>query len=319
MKINVKAKILIVGIILVMLVSIFQTKSLAADQEIITLQEDTNKYIIYIDGMLNKNFEFSFSQTKEETNLNYINSAKDSDGNSIAYVDEELKNTYFNAEEAYMYVKTEDKVVVSGEKIILSNVITKNDLKSMETLTKNITIEANAEDESIKVKGSENKKYYYNIAAVSSSEEYNRLTSLIDEINKFDAETDPFTKIKSYKELYELYINLVNGVKDDDWIEVKNLEITKPYEAKENQRYVLLLKDSEGNVDVQLLTAYEQEIKNVEEKEVKEKVQVQVEEEESDLPGTYDDMTVLIIALGIIVIAIIALLIVKKAIYKSSK
>ena len=68
MKINTKSKILIVGIILVMLVSIFQTKSLAADQEIITLQEDTNKYIIYIDGMLNKNLNFHFhKQRKKQT------------------------------------------------------------------------------------------------------------------------------------------------------------------------------------------------------------------------------------------------------------
>ena len=79
------------------------------------------------------------------------------------------------------------------------------------------------------------------------------------------------------------------------------MEITKPYGAKEDEQYILWLKDSNGNVDVQFLTAYEKEVTLVEEVEKTEEITVA-------LPVTYDNITGLVIALAVIVVAIIAII-----------
>ena len=107
------------------------------------------------------------------------------------------------------------------------------------------------------------------------------------------------------KKLSELYNNLVANLNEDNWTEAKDLEITKPYDAKEGEKYILWLKDSDGNIDVQILTAYETEIKIVEEQQKTEQIV-------TALPVTYDDTTVLFIALGAVVIAMIAVIAFKK-------
>ena len=82
------------------------------------------------------------------------------------------------------------------------------------------------------------------------------------------------------------------------------MEITKPYGAKENEQYILWLKDSNGNIDVQFLTAYEKEVTLVEKVEKTEEVTV-------SLPVTYDNITGLVIALIVIIIAIVAIIVFK--------
>lgn len=299
-----KSRILVTFLlVLIMLVSILQIKSLATNTDIYVLKENDNEYLIYIDGLLNENFEFAFSNTEDATELRYFSSTKDSEENSIAYVNEELLNNFFNSENTYMWVRTEDKVIINGEKIILNDAKTMDQLKTIENLTKNITIKADAEDDKITINGEEGKTYSYQLFVPGSSEEYNKLLKLVEKINKYDETTSAFTKLNDYDELYELY-NLLTANLGDNWSEAKNLEISKPYGAKEGSQYVLWLKDSDGNIDFQILTAYEEEITITEERE-------KTEEVVTTLPVTYDDMTPLFIALGAVIVGIIAIVVFK--------
>lgn len=295
---------------LVIILSIFQVTSFAANEEIVILQEQENKYLIYISDVLNENFEFSFSKTKDETTLNYISSAKDDNGNNIAYVDGELKNNYFDSDKTYMWVKTGEKTIINGEEITLNNVITKEEISTAQKITKSIKVEAKAEDEKIKINGQEGKVYYYIISTIDSNKTYEELNKLVDEINSYNEKTDVITKLTSYKELYKLYNILIKDTENQEWAKTENLEITKPYGAKENQQYILWLKDSDGNIDIQLLTAYEENITKTEKKETTQTIITAT-------PNTYDETTVLVVALGIIIVAIIAILVIKK-VQKSS-
>ena len=297
-----KSKMLvIIALVALMLISILQIKSLAATTDMMVIKENDNQYLIYVDGLLNQNFEFAFSNTEDASNLDYIVSATDNNGNSIAYVDEALKQEYFTAENTYVWVQTEDKVIIDGEKIDLNTAKSAQELDLIKNITKNITVESSAEQEKIKINGEEGTDYYYKFYVASSSKEYNRLLTLVDEISKYDEETDVITKLKGYSELQELYNSLVPSVNDENWIKAENMEITKPYGAKEDEQYILWLKGSNGNIDVQFLTAYEKEVTLVEKVEKTEEVTVA-------LPVTYDNTTGLVIALVVIVVAIIAII-----------
>ncbi len=303
-----KSKIIIAFLLVIlMLISILQIKSLAAnpnDSDMVVIKENDEQYLIYINGLLNEKFEFAFADSADASNLSYIESIEDDNGNSIAYVDSGLINQYFNTDNTYIWVSTENETLISGEKIVLTDVKTVQELQGIENITKNITVESSAEDEKIKINGTEGTEYYYKFFAPGSSEEYNKLLNLVNEISGFNDETDMFTKLQAYCELEDVYNSLVSNLGDDNWTKAENLEITKPYGAKENEQYVLWLKDSNGNIDVQFLTAYEREVTIVDEVEKTEEVTV-------SLPVTYDNMTGLFIALAVVVLAIVVIIAMK--------
>lgn len=300
-----KSKILvIIALVAIMLISILQIKSLATTTDMVIVMDNNNQYLIYVDGLLKQSFEFAFSNTENAENLNYIVSEEDAEGNSIAYIDEALKQEYFTTENTYIWVKTEDKMVINGEKINLDNAKTVQSLDSIKNITKNITVQSSAEQEKIKINGEDGTDYYYKFYVASSSEEYNRLLALVNEISNYSEKTNIITKLEGYSELQELYNSLVPSVDDENWIKAENMEITKPYGAKENEQYILWLKDSNGNIDVQFLTAYEKEVTLVEKVEKTEEVTV-------SLPVTYDNITGLVIALIVIIIAIVAIIVFK--------
>lgn len=79
------------------------TKILAnANEEVLSIKKDETTYFLYIKEVLNSKFEFAFSKENNGTNLDYISSIEDNQGNNIAYVDETLKSTYFNQNITYL-------------------------------------------------------------------------------------------------------------------------------------------------------------------------------------------------------------------------
>ena len=163
-----KSKILVTVILLViMLLSILQIKSLATDLDTIVVKENDNQYLIYVNSMTDENFSFAFSNSKDEANLDYRDSAADNEGNYIAYVNEELKNQYFDSQ-TYMWVKTaEGEVVIDGKEVTLDGAKTIAELNQIDKLTKTITVQSAAEDEKITINGEQSKKYYYQFAVVT--------------------------------------------------------------------------------------------------------------------------------------------------------
>lgn len=300
-----KSKILVIVLLIILLLSILQINSLATNSNILIIQQNENQYMIYIESMINQEFEFAFSNSKEETNLNYIAFAEDTSGNNVAYVDSELKDSFFGTEDTYLWVKTSEGIVINGEKITLNDSKTIEELNQIMDLTKRITVESTAEEEKIKINGKQDETYYYQFCVVNSSEEYTRLMKLVNKMSEFDENTNVFLKLQTHNELNELYKSLYSKLNDKDWVKAENLEITKPYGATENQQYVLWLKDGNENVDVQFLTAYEKTVTTVSEK-------ANIKQVTSQLPYTFDETTTLFIILGAVTIAIIVILAYKK-------
>ena len=300
-----KSKILVIVLLIILLLSILQINSLATNSNILIIQQNENQYMIYIESMINQEFEFAFSNSKEETNLNYIAFAEDTSGNNVAYVDSELKDSYFGTEDTYLWVKTSEGIVINGEKITLNDSKTIEELNQIMDLTKRITVESTAEEEKIKINGKQDETYYYQFCVVNSSEEYTRLMNLVNKMSEFDENTNVFLKLQTHNELNELYKSLYSKLNNKDWVKAENLEITKPYGATENQQYVLWLKDGNENVDVQFLTAYEKTVTTVSEK-------ANIKQVTSQLPYTFDETTTLFIILGAVTIAIIVILAYKK-------
>ena len=179
-------KIIVVTMIMLMLLPIMGTKILAKTNEgIFTVKKDENTYLIYIKEVLNSNFEFAFSKENNGTSLDYISSIKDAQGNNIAYVDDTLKTSYFNSSTAYLWIKKDSEIIGEGILINLEDSKTETQLQSITDLTKRITVNSSAEEEKIKINGSDSETYYYEMYPVESSEDYKRLVELSEEISKY--------------------------------------------------------------------------------------------------------------------------------------
>lgn len=306
-------KIIVVAIIMLMMLPLMGTEILAnTGDEVLAIRKDESTYLLYIEQMLNSKFDFAFSKENDESKLNYISSITDNQGNNVAYVDGELKEKYFNQETTYLWVKDNNKVILKGVQINLSNAKTKEQLETIKNITNKITVNSDANEEKIKINGDDSTKYYYKMYPVASSEDYQRLIELVDEVSQYTDNTNVYTKIKTYEELYNLYNTLLADANSSKWIEATNLEIDKPYEAKENQKYVLWLKDENNQTDIQILTAYKKEVTEIEKKDV-------TVETKSKLPVTYDETMRLCIALAIVIVAIVVMLFVRKRIANESK
>lgn len=299
--------------IMLMLLPMMGTKILAnANEEVLSIKKDETTYFLYIKEVLNSKFEFAFSKENNGTNLDYISSIEDNQGNNIAYVDETLKSTYFNQNITYLWVKENSQIILNGVQVNLGTSKTEEQLQSIKNITNKITVNSDADEDKIKINGDTSKKYYYEMYAVASSEDYQRLLELVDEVSKYTDDTNTYTKIETYGELYDLYNKLLTDVSNSKWIEATNLEIDKPYDAKENQKYILWLKDENGQIDFQVLTAYKKEVTNTEEKNVTVEVK-------SKLPVTYDETIALCVVLAVIIIAIIVMLLVRRKISSTNK
>lgn len=306
-------KIIVVTMIMLMLLPMMGTKILAnANEEVLSIKKDETTYFLYIKEVLNSEFEFAFSKENNGTNLDYISSIKDNQGNNIAYVDETLKSTYFNQNTTYLWVEKNNQIILEGVQVNLGTSKTEEQLQSIKNITNKITVNSDANEDKIKINGDTSKKYYYEMYAVASSEDYQRLLELVDEVSKYTDDTNTYTKIETYGELYDLYNKLLTDVSNSKWIEATNLEIDKPYDAKENQKYILWLKDENGQIDFQILTAYKKEVINTEEKNVTVEVK-------SKLPVTYDETIALCVVLAVIIIAIIVMLLVRRKISSTNK
>lgn len=85
------------AVLVIAIMLLLQFPVLAAEENITIIQTSEDEYLIYEDEFTNESFKFAYSKDKdiEETELNFINSLQDNDGNNVAYVDNEIFNSYF--------------------------------------------------------------------------------------------------------------------------------------------------------------------------------------------------------------------------------
>ena len=133
-------------------------------------------------------------------------------------------------------------------------------------------------------------------------------TKLIELVNKISKskESTNYEKIKIIRDFTDTYTKMFKGI--EKWEQVpENKEILQPKDSKENDTYIVWLKNNETQEhDIQILISDdEQDIKVEAEKEV-------IVYDVTKLPVTYDTIATLIIALIVITAIIVALIIIKK-------
>ena len=335
---KISAKLLSVLAILlfiaVMPIVVFATNE---DVSVVSTQNESGKqeYIIYIKGYTDKNVEFKYAFTNienpEEMDLSYINSITDLGENKAAFLDaatyEKLKSNTI-----YMWAKdNEGNLILEGIQLDLENSLTKEDINTVETVTKRIEVKiADSEDKATEVRNEnidgveetasvgyvqiiddQKATYYYKRIQLPDSEEYNRLMELAEKIEKEYDAMDMYEKVQIAEEFNSLYSKLVAV---EDWQEVENMKVEQPEESVAGDKYIVFLKkvDKEKTtLDAQFLTAYDDYKPNV----VKEQI---ITQETAKLPITYDSIA-LIVILAIVVIALVVVFIRMKKLSKKDE
>lgn len=315
-------KIAAFGIIMMMLLSIIQLQAFAnTDEENIILKKADKEFIIYQKDLCNEEFQFAFSKvnTTKEEDLNLINSAKDSlkeDALNIAYIDETLYTNFFTDGSAYLWIKNSTGFVVKAELIDLINAIDNDLVATVNNTTKRIAVHtAVSETTTQKVDGvdksvsvgkivldSKEGSYYYQLVRLEgASEDYATLFELAELLQ--EGVTGTYNQLVVTKQFYTLYNKLAPKMNDTNWTEVDNYEVLQPENTKQDEKYIVWLKDDSDVIDAQFLksTYNFDEVKELEQIVIKETVK---------LPVTYDSIA-LFVVLGVLIIAIAVISILK--------
>ena len=291
--------------------------------------ESKTEYIFYIKEYSNQKFKFAFTTNvnPEEMDLSYINSISDLGENQVAFLDAETYEKLSNTNQPiYMWVKDENEnLILEGIQLDLSEALTEEDIKISETLTKRIQVEiADSEDDTttirnenidgveetaavgyVRIVDDENATYYYERTKLPSSEEYNQLMTLAEQIRDEYNEMDIYEKVQFGAKFNELYSKVMSTAK---WQELEGNMIEQPEESVAGDQYMVLLKKVDEQdvttMDIQFLTAFDAYTPNVEKEEI-------ITQETTKLPITYDSIA-LFIVLGVIVLLVILVFIRRK-------
>ena len=324
--------IALINMILMLLLILCVPVMAAETQEKIILKKSEKEYLVYYKDMCDENFEFAFAtdENADVNTLTFTSSAKDqiedeSKAKNIAYIDESFYDTYFQADQkAYIWIRNnEDEMIVEGDLIELEDSLTDELIEDVSNTTKRIKIDSsktvkttenvNGVETTI-TKGKvliqqpkENAKYSYLILkATDESSKAGQLYTLAEKIDSID---DTYEKLEAIKEFNSLYNELMPS--DSEWQEVKDLEtgILQPEDAENGDKYVIYLKEvtaeNEETIDVHCLVSVREEEQGKDQKE-------ETVTEVVKLPVTFDSGTILFIVLGVIAVALVVLLVIKR-------
>ncbi len=339
-----KIKLLSFFIITLLAFIIQPVKAQAVNENISVVNIQKNEYIIYIKDYTDKQFKYSFTNNdnSKETELSYINSISDLEGNQGAFFDEETYQK-LKGKTIYLWAKDENNnFILTGTQIDLTNSLTKENIGITENTTKRIAVEIAKSKETtnstkpvrtekvngiketaksgyIKITDSKNAMYYYKRVKTTDSEDYSKLMKLAEEINNKYSGMDIYEKIQANKEFYNLYSKLINEV---DWQEVKDMEVKQPESARLSNgvgdKYIVFLKKVSQNGEQITDAQFLQEYYDYEPITKKDKIETIETQATSSLPLKYLPLTydsiMLIVALAIVVVALIVIFIrMKKA------
>ena len=324
---NSKKFVLVLALALVILALVIPTKIFAATQSvaIVKIEDD---YSIYIDGLENKDFKFSFTNQKPESDnpgdSNLIANWEDNNGVHIACL-ESTSEIDLN-EKVYMIIEADGETSVT--ELDLENAIDKTEMANIEALTTIISVDTNqttttSDNENgvattqtvgqVDITESseynyEDYEYRYQLIKIdgTESETAKQLSDLVDSLQTSYATLSTYNKILKTKEIRDLY----NSLKDEaSMSDVKDYVIYQPEDSKEGDKYLVLLQQLSGGrvvrEDIQFLVCTEGHQQEVV-KEVKEIKKA------TALPRTFDSIILLVVLAVIVIIAIAVILRVKK-------
>lgn len=291
----------------------------------------TGDYIIYIKGLLDKEFSYEISNNANasEIDLSYINSVKDEDGNNVALITEGKNAKLEENAKTYLYVKTEEGVLTT--EINLEEAFKQEEMEEVEKTTTRIETEVQTDitkkDEEVngvkvkvtvgglKILDETNSDFYYGRTKLPATG-YTELVELANKINDEYDEMDMYTKIETAKEFHTLYTSLAEK---QEWTKVENKTIMQPEEAQKDEQYVVYLKkvdeDKKETIDLKIMTSYRED----EEEKIPGRTETKIVKETTKLPITGDSIILFVILAAIILVAIIVFVRMKKLQGKENK
>ncbi|MEE1389507.1 MAG: hypothetical protein U0M00_02940 [Clostridia bacterium] len=316
-----KNKLMVSTIIAILFISIFGMIYTVngANENIQIVKKSGNKYLIYISGHMNLQFEFAFSndQGANKETLGYKSSILDStsEENNVAYIDNSLYSAYFSGK-TYLWARDlSGKYFAEGVEIDLSKAIEESNVNLINNLTKIIkvdtknTITTSEVVNEVKVTKTVGKvdvleegTTYYQLVKLPASEEHNEFMKTAEKIANDKIENNMYAKLEVANKFSNYYNKLVPNVDDAKWIKVNNNTILQPEESHDGEQYILWLKtekNGENKIDVQFLTCFEDY-----------KPEVISEKITTKLPVTYDN-PILFIILAVLVVALVVVLILR--------
>lgn len=322
---NSKKFVLVFSLIIFALV--IPTKIFAATKSVAIVKIE-NDYSIYIDGLENKDFKFSFTNQKPEDDntieSNLVSNWEDNNGVHIACLeaDSELNLN----ENVYMIIELDGETSIT--ELDLENAIDKTEMANVEALTTIISVDTmqtttTSDNEDgvattqtvgqVDITESseynyEDYKYKYQLIKIdgTESETAKQLSDLVDSLQTSYSTLSTYNKILKTKEIRDLY----NSLKDEASMnDVKDYVIYQPEDSKEGDKYLVLLQQLSGKKvvreDIQFLICTEGHKQEVV-KEVKEIKKA------TALPRTFDSIILLVVLAVIVIIAIAVIFRIKK-------
>lgn len=320
---------LIIAIVIFVTLLTCATSIFATNEEIQILKKSDKEYMLYLEGNLSDAFEFAFSNAKEADKeaLMYKNSATDTaeaGANYIAYVDEELYNTYFT-KPTYIWVRAMDGTYIAESVLVdLADVMTDAEVELANTITKRIDVDTTQtfdkpaemvdgvkQTKTVgKVEVKEKGNTYYQLVKVPTNGDYYDFMKIAEKIANNKVKDNMYSKLETAKQFSNLYEKLLPDVNDTKWALVEDNQILQPEEAKQGEQYILWLKNKQDNkteLDAQFLTCFEDY-----------KPEVISEKIVTKLPVTADDPTLFII-LAALVVALVVVITIRRVAGKTRK
>lgn len=315
-------RVVISLIVIMMVMGLLQNFSFAKSENTQILKLADKEYLIYVSGLLNDKFEFALSNDSKALDLEFNDSAKDQEeGNHIAYVDNELYDTYFSKnEKTFLWVKQGEEYKIEAQEINLSTALEEKNIQNLNQVTKTITVKVgekelpvenkdgvvvNRKIGTLQIEGKENAAYSYQMFKKETGTDVEKLIELANEMNKQENK-DMFAKLNLYSEVQNIYNKLLNGLDNKKWAKAEDAIIPQPQEAKLGDQYLVFVKENINNeetIDIQIMTCRDDYTQEYETKDV-------VIKQTSKLPITYDNIILFAIA-GVVLVLIILVVVLK--------
>lgn len=317
-------RIIVSFMISLLIIPLICTKSYAVGEEATLVKIDSD-YAIYINNYEDKEFEFAFTNdtTLTESNvqeqLTFIKNWTDTNNINIACLED--SSAIDKMQPVIMWIKHEENLF--SIELKLDESITKEEMNSIEMLTKNIKV--STENQSTKlanengvtitetvgqidITDSDEYDYKYQLIKIDGNESKNakEIISMVDDLQNSYSSLTMYNKIEATKTIKKLY----NALKEEGtWSDVENKVIYQPLDSVEGDQYIVLLQQlSNGEIekeDIQFLIC----TNGHNEEYVKD---VNVVKQTSTLPVTYDSVILLVILLAVLIIAIAVIIRMKK-------
>ena len=320
---NVKLKLICAVLIIIFALSMMPLYVSAADEaKGIILEKSNGDKIIYIKGEESKEFKYAFSDDDDTSNLGYMTSLEDGNGNYVGLLEQE--KTY-----KYMFIKDGDKIELEE-----LDSISEEEINELETLTKRINVNFEEKDTTVsndngtvvtkttgKIVVTDSGNYQYELIEIvdknnSVSELNETATELYSKINELNNENKIYDKLSNYITIRDDYKKLVN---DANWEDAKNKEILEPENSQSDEKFIVLIQEIKDGKsvrdDIQIMTCKREDAKDV---EYTEKQETKTIEKRTKLPVTGENLALYII-LAVVIISIIVLFVKMKMAEKSGK